>query len=138
MSTYLYEIINPDTNRKIVVGGPTYKALVKKGKIQDRVLLVIDGRKCLRPEDVSTTASEVSFVDKEAKLKALREFKAQKDERKAKKVEKEKSPSDDKINKLTQKLAAQKLKNKQLKEQIKPLPKKEDHYEYNKSSLEKT
>jgi glucan-binding YG repeat protein len=50
MATYVYEIINPKTNRKIRVGGSVYKSLIKSGDLQARPIIVIDGKAALNAD----------------------------------------------------------------------------------------
>ena len=50
MATYVYEIINPKTNRKIRVGGTVYKSLIKSGELMERPIIVIDGKAALNAD----------------------------------------------------------------------------------------
>lgn len=148
MATYVYEVYNPKTNRKLKVGSPTYRDLVKTGVLPEKTLLIIDGRTCIKADEV--VGSSQSFSSKDEKVKALREYRSQLDEKKKKaKLEVKNQEALEMMQKL---YIEEKQKNKLLKEKVKAKkkapakqipkddirkkaePKKEEHYEYDSSS----
>lgn len=139
MTTYIKEIINPETQKRVKVGGVCYTRLVKEGRIPMREILIIDGVKCL---DASTynpkkpSQSKTKKEDREEKIERLNKYKEQKD--KEKRAKKKEAIVYQELDKYRQLYETEKTKKKALKKMIsdkdKLKPIQESPYEYKSTS----
>lgn len=120
--SYVNQVINPETNKVIVVGGKVYNSLVTRGVLPKREMVVIDGKKSISI-DKGLTPKKAQFASREEKQDALRKLKAKEDQEK--KARKAKVRESFELESMRKELERQTAKKKLYKQQL-TLPKTKD------------